>query len=178
MGFLPVVVAGIEIGLPLQTQSSGGPSISTPRVGDWVSKLPTPATFGLRTSEASNWLICFRRPVEDLPLKPPCHCAEISLLWTRRSLITFGDKPLGRRQGVASSKGGVDFQLFARPRRITLRIASAAPPLRVATIPRDLELKTDWVEEGSSLVEGIKKWITYSRKSAFKVRNFPVIYSF
>ena len=47
MGFIPFVVAGIEIGLPLQTQSSGGPRISTPRVGDWVSKLPTPATFGL-----------------------------------------------------------------------------------------------------------------------------------
>ena len=53
MDFIPFVVAGIEIGLPLQTQS-GGPRISTPRVGDWVSKLPTPATFGLWTSEAFN----------------------------------------------------------------------------------------------------------------------------
>ena len=46
MDFIPFVVAGIEIGLPLQTQSSGGTRILTPRAGDWPSKLVTLATFG------------------------------------------------------------------------------------------------------------------------------------
>jgi len=79
---------------------------------------------------------------------------------------------------VASSKGGVDFQLFARPRRITLRIASASSPLSVATIPRDLELKRDWVEEGTSLWSRVSRSGSRftSRKLALRVRNFQDIY--